>query len=366
MNPIINKNRAKKLIESQGFYVNSIEKIDEGNKHYLFDVVLNSGEKIVARFGKHKLKGYGTNVDWDFQGTTSLEREKNLCSLVRTKAKLPAPKTRGPYQKEGAEFLLAEKMPGKLWHVFLKENNYSLEKYLRSLEMLGGDLAKLHNLKFNSFGNIIEENKVDPPGIFNFADREKEILLKNIKNAEDSGAFSKNELGKIEKYLLTQLEENYSSLEANEVTPSFIMTDLHPANFLVDASGKATGYFDIETSQAGHPSMEMFALNFTIFNYFDGTTFEKARERFFEGYTKKGGKYPFENQLNITLEKILCMNKCITCVVAYNGVKDGIRDNWGKRLKDVLFESLEEDINYAEISDVFRSKTKQPRYPTLP
>ena len=163
-----------------------------------------------------------------------------------------------------------------------------------------------------------------------------------------------------------QLEKYYSALGTDQTIPSFIMTDFHPTNFLVDESGKATGYFDIETSQAGHLSMEMFALNFYLFNYFDEATFEKARKRFFKGYTKKKGEYFFENPLNITLEKILSINKCITCVVAYKDVKAGIRDSWSQRLKDILFESLRGDMNYTKISDVFRSKTKQPINPTFP
>ena len=47
-NPGVNK--VKRLVESKGYQVDSISYIPRGIGHYNFDIVLNSGESLIARF----------------------------------------------------------------------------------------------------------------------------------------------------------------------------------------------------------------------------------------------------------------------------------------------------------------------------
>ena len=43
---------AKSIIESEGYQVSNINYIPEGNSHFCFDIVLNDGTPVVARFEK--------------------------------------------------------------------------------------------------------------------------------------------------------------------------------------------------------------------------------------------------------------------------------------------------------------------------
>jgi len=357
----MDEQKAKQAIESLGYEVNSLRLVPEGIKHYVFE--FKSQNKLMfARFAKTD------NLERDpvHGGALSLEREAYLCSLVRNKAGLPAPQTEGPFQFQDKRFLIAEAMPGIYWNKWLKNQNYSLNAYLRSLEFLGGSLAQAHKVVFSSFGNIMNEGVVEPEGIMNFADRLNQIIGFKIAKEEEKNILSKSERNRMKKYFARNLEGLSSGLKATPQKPSLLLTDIHPTNYSVDETGRPCGYFDLETCQAGLPPLEFLAQQVTMFNFFDSDNYEKARDAFFRGYEQNGGAYEKDSQVNKKLESLLYIGHALSCVTVYHGVRDGIRDEWSEQSKTMLFRAVEkEDIDYTKFSDMFRSKTKQPNKPNL-
>ena len=86
--------QAKTIVESQGYEVSSIIYIPEGNSHHCFDIVLEDETPVVARFEKEESRISSLDNkkrDFHYNGLLSLEREKNLCEIVKYEVELPAP-----------------------------------------------------------------------------------------------------------------------------------------------------------------------------------------------------------------------------------------------------------------------------------
>lgn len=358
------ENQAKTLIERAGYEVKKLKFIPEGRSHDVFDIGLNDGDCLIARFEKPRGSFGGQRRDFHYNGVISLEREAYLCSLVREEASLPAPKVRGIYQIENFNFLLVEKMPGIPWKNFLEQNNYSLQAYLNSLEYLGADIAKAQRVSFNSFGDIVAGRVIEPPGITGFSSRLEPVLSLKIRREEEAKALRPRELSKVKHYFEKELQEVSDGLKGSLSKPILVLTDIHPMNFLVDEKSKPSGYFDLEFCQAGHPALETYYLGLQLFNYFDEETFHRAQAAFYQGYHDNGGVYAPETTLNRNLEALLCAGHTLSAVTAYHNVKDGLRDTWSSEFKESLFGIINQgEMNYVAFADVIRQKTKQPKKP---
>ncbi len=359
--------QAKDLVESQGYRIETISYIPEGRGHWIFDITLEGGEEVIARFERHKEgKGVNQRIDGQYGGRLSLEREGSLCQLVR-KAGLAAPQVKGLYfPVEGPKFLMVEKLPGKTWGEYIQHSGFSQQAFLQSLEYLGADLARVHAVKFDSYGDVMAENWVEPADITNFTKRLEGILQLKFQAEERKGSLSNKEFPKVRSYIQRELGALEAALEHHR-PPILVLSDIHPANHLVDERGKPSGYPDLERSQAGVPPFEFFQIRFTMIPYFNREAAALAEEAFFNGYQKAGGTFNREDPTNKKLDKLLAVGQVLNCVTTYHCVKDGIRDEWSPRFKEILFEIIDgKEIDYVAISDIFRSKTGQPKEPRLP
>src|SRR3989344_3586268 len=348
---------AHRLLESVNYRVQSISRIREGLGHFVFDVSLSGGEKIIAKFENNsRLSKDGVRKDFSFNSELSLEREGYTADLLR-KAGLPSPLSL-IHQAEGKRFIVQQKIPGKVWCEYVKENDFKITPFLKSLEHLGADEAETQRLKFSSYGNITPEG-IKPKGITSFEKRLQQILKFKLVRAEEKKALTKKELKSIQNYFWSSVN---SLILPTDVL--FIFSDLHPNNFLVDRDGKPSGYFDLEHCQAGPPVLDVYHHKLHLFNYFDENTFEKALEAYFRGYHNNGGNYEFNDPTNKNLENVLSAGFMMGCITAYHQVRDGLRDDWSDKFKELLFQSLSnKNIPYDSIADIFRQKTKQPKYP---
>ncbi|HHE36203.1 MAG TPA: aminoglycoside phosphotransferase family protein [Candidatus Woesearchaeota archaeon] len=369
----ITPSQAKKLIEQHGYKVNSIEAIEGSISHIIFRINKGEPHEAIVRFENTYIEDLkGRRKDFQYNSPLSLEREANLCELVRKEAELPAPEIKGlHYTEEGIGFLVVESLKGKHWRNFIKDNNYSLEKFLASLEYLGSDIAQAQRVRFNSYGNIMGRNWVEPEGVRNFIERVKTIIDLKIERVKSTEAFTQKEFNEVKKYFHDSLEELLKMPVPKDHKPVLILTDIHPMNFLVDEKGKPSGYFDLEFCQAGAPVLEIYTLNSQLFAYFDKDTFHKARNAFFKGFYNNGGVYEEGHPVNQRIEELLGLSGPLSGVACYYGKDhDPIRRTWSKSFKEILFDSITNKIDpltaYILIADVLRIKTKQPKKPTLP
>lgn len=359
--------RARKAIEIVGFglEVVSVSFIPEGRSHHVFDIRLKDGSSLVARFEKLQLSDSpdGVRRDFHFNGPLSLERERNLMELVREEAGLPAPKVLGIYQTDHDRFLLVERLEGVHWSEYISRNNYSLKAYLNSLGFLGKDLAKAHSVHFESFGDAMGKNDVNPGTIRDFSQRVDMFTELKLQRAIYSGSLSGEEIEAVFDYLQSESKSLKEAEQDSLQTPVLILTDIHPMNFFVDKnSGEPSGYFDLEFCQAGHKALEFFSLRTTLLNYFEGVSNE-AEAALLEGYEQGGGSYNPEDLYSKKLEHVLAIGYLVAAVTTYHNASDGLRDNWSSQFKGILFDAMRGgSVDFSAISGVFRSKTGQPRF----
>jgi len=358
----INELMAKNLIEEKGYRIKSINIILEGSNHYTFDVLLEDGTPIIAKFRKNITEN---NLrDTLFGGIISLERECSIYSLIGEKTGLPAPKLYGKYKNGGIYFTLVEKLPGKLWSNYIRENNFSISCFLKSLEYLGQDIARLQKVTFETFGDLMNEYLVLPKGIINFADRFIGITKMRLKRVKEKNVLDTKKVHLVKKYFFQQISEIREYLYNYKSKPVLVFTDMHSRNFLVNDFGKPSGYFDLESCQSAHPALEFYGLKFFLFNYFNYETFKKAEDSFFKGYKEEGGVYDKGNYINKKLEDLLTINRIMELSESYYEIKDGLRDTWSIKFKELLFEAIETNsVNYSKIADIIRAKDGQPKNP---
>lgn len=354
------EDQAKVAVESIGKSVRLTTFIPEGRSHNIYSIDFQDGSEAIARFEKLRPDLPTPRRDFNFNGLVSLGREVRLTELVRS-AGLPAPLVYGLHESEMGSFLLVEKMNGSYWTEFLEKSAFSRKAYLDSLRFLGGDLARLHSIKFTTYGDVVGPNLVLPGNITSFHDRLQQLVTLKVERAQTSGALDDVELAEVSGYLRTQLAciKSESKEETSE-QPTLILTDLHPMNFFVDGRGKPSGYFDLETCQSGLPELEFYNLRMHLFNYFHNT-FNQAEVAFFEGYHANGGSYNPNNPANKRLSHILTISHLISTATSYFKASDGVRDDWSTRMKRIIFDGMNADeINHLAIGDIFRGKTKQP------
>ncbi len=361
----MNELKAKELIESHGFKIARIQLIPEGINHYVFDVTLQNNTSLIAKFRK-KQNNKKDRQDSLFNGLVSLERESAIYRIVREKAALPAPEIFLKYNSEETNFLLVEKLAGLLWSEYLKKHRFSGRRFLRSLEYLGQDIARLQQIKFRTFGDIMDENTIHPPGFDNFAPRFLAVMNMRIDRAFSRDVFTKSEIKNIRAYFVSEFAKVAESFQIDNLAPAMVFTDMHADNFLVDETGRPSGYFDLESCQAAPPGLEFYGLKFFLFNYFNEEFFQLAEESFFSGYKKAGGVYERGRSSNIKLENLLAAGRMLELSESYLGMNDGLRDKWSDRFKVLLWQAIETGrVDYQAVGDIFREKTGQPKIPQI-
>lgn len=358
--------QAKQAIESVGVAVESIFFIPEGRSHNNFVVTSSDGSLMIARFEKPESAALGQpRRDSHFNGPVSLQREANLMDLLR-EGGLPAPRVYETHLSEQNPFLLVEKMPGKYWDKYLEEANFSLAAYLGSLIFLGSDLAKAHRIHFDSFGDVIAKDVVHPGGVHNFAERVRMISELKLHRAAEKKVLTTQDLDRV----VGHFKEEFAALDqlstGSPQQPVLTLVDVHPRNFFVDqASGRPSGFFDLEFCQAALPTLDLYTLRPNLINFFTGEAAERAEQAFLEGYERGKGEHNFKSPTSQKLEYILTIGYLLSAVTSYDKASDSVRATWSSKFRQIMFRAINSGtVDYQAIAAVLRTKTGQPKLPS--
>lgn len=366
----ITADQALEALTSAGYLVKAITKINEGSNHYIFQVLLSNGKLAICKFARTRATEAGIvppHTDTLFGGRLSLAREASLFSMIREKSGVPTPRVFGMHTSPFGDFLFIESLPGKSFKQYLRDSGYSARAFTSSLRMLGRDFADIQKIRFLSFGNVMENDIIEPSGLTNFANRWTAVLDMLIACCVRKGAFSTEEVIRVRKDFFDRLEDMRPYLDVS-VSPSVLnLTDMHAENFFVDATGKPSGYFDLESAQAAPAALEFYGFRFFLFNFYDKEWFERAESCFFEGYLENGGEYAPLDVFHDELVEYLSACRLLELTNSYWGHIDGVRDQWGQEMKGLLFHYLETGIiDYPAIGNIWRQRDGQPSQPLLP
>lgn len=362
--------KAHQALTQEGYSVREITQIPEGSNHHVFDILLSDGTSAICKFSKRRYTEQNLvkeNTDTLFGGKLSLEREAFLYSLVKHSAMLPAPEVYGIHQSEIGDFILVEKMSGESFKKYLERSNYSKKSFLHTIKALGRDFAKVHNITFSSFGNVMADGVIDPQGITNFSRRFSSVMDMRINLAEVKGALNADELSEVSRFFDSKFNDLRETFDIKNSPAVLVLTDFHADNFFVDKTGIPCGYFDLESCQAAPAALEFYGLHFFLFNYFDEDTYSQAAKVFYESYTQAGGKYAPHTPYDYQIIDFLAACRLLELAESYWGYIDGLRDTWGERIKALLYNYMDcGRVDYMALGDIFRERDGQPKRPTEP
>ena len=364
---VITASYAQKALIEAGYPVKELHTIEEGSNHFVFIVVLHDTSRLICKFAKVRKteQNIGSaNRDTLFGGLLSLEREAYLFSMIRDKAEVPTPKVYGIHRSEYGTFIVLEYMTGISQKEYMKQSVYSKQAFLNSMEYLGRDFAKIQQVTFPSFGNIMENSIIDPSGLTNFSDRFRFVIQMRLDRCIQKHMFSEKEISIVSRFFKEKLDQFRPHFEASISIPVLNFTDMHAENFYVDHFGKPSGYFDLESAQAAPAALEFYGFRFFLFNFYDEECFKAAEGAFFRGYQAAGGLYTPTTEEDGKAIDFLAGCRLLELAQSYWGYKDGVRDLWGEKMKNLLFAYIEtEKIDYMSIGDIWRERDHQPPYP---
>ena len=358
----VSSRAAASALKAAGYEPVSVQPINEGANHFVFDAVLADGRSVIVKFAKTRAAELGLqprNTDTLFGGPLSPEREAYLFGLAAG-AGLPAPEVYGLHEDATRrKFIVLQKMPGVSHKEYLRRSGYTMAAFLDSVRALARDFAKLHKaLAFRSFGDILGENVLNPAMADNFADRFMDVCDMHLDRGERKSAFTSNERQFIRDALKTRFDALRPKLTVSAATPVMVFTDMHGDNFFVDENGVPSGYFDLESSQAAPAALEFYGFRFFLFNYFDHDAFLRAGDAFFQTYEASGGPYAPDD---FAVTDLLAACRLMELAQSYWGHADGVRDTWGAGMKDLLFHFLETgEVDYIKVGSLFRMRDGQP------
>ena len=362
-------NTVLSALHETGYAVRTLQPIQEGSNHHVFDVTLENGSHAICKFAKTRTTELGLtapNLDTLFGGRLSLDRESYLLSLARVQGGLPVPEVYGTHDSPCGRFIMVEKSPGISFTEWQKQTGYRLAPYLSSLQALGRDFAKLHrNIYLPSFGDIIGPNEIEP-GCQNFADRFLSVVQMRIERGAKKGTFSQEEVPFLTDFFRSRFEALRPHLDCSVTRPVMVFTDMHGQNYFVDDQGIPSGYFDLESAQAAPAALEFYGFRFFLFNFYDQETFAKAESAFWDGYREANGPCLPQNEADEQLIQLLSGCSLLELAESYWGVVDAIRDTWGARMKALLFQYIETGaIDYVALGAMWRERDGQPLSPVI-
>ena len=367
MSHIVTLEDARSALTGCGYEIQSIDIINEGSNHFVFDVVLSGNRPAICKFAKVRETEEGlseANKDTLFGGTLSLGREAYLFRMIRKEAGVPTPEVYGVHDSPYGKFILLERMEGISQKECMVRSGFSKKTFLDSMEYLGRDFARIQNITFPSFGNIMEDSVIEPAGMNNFSDRFLEVVDMRIERCIQKQVFTPEETKQVTDFFHGKLEALRPHFEASVTPPVLVFTDMHAENFFTDESGVPTGYFDLESAQAAPAALEFYGFRFFLYNYYDSQCFAEAEQAFFKGYEAAGGKYAPRSKEDEDTINFLAGCRLLELAQSYWGYIDGIRDTWGQDMKNLLFAYMETDeINYEAVGTIWRQRDKQPLKP---
>ena len=366
----IDVEKARKALTECGYTVDAISQINEGSNHYVFDVTLAGGKPAICKFARVRETEEGLsqeNKDTLFGGTLSLGREAYLFRMIRQQANVPTPEVYGVHDSPYGKFILLERMSGISQKECMVQSGYSKKVFLDSMKYLGRDFARIQNITFPSFGNIMEDSVIEPSDMTNFSDRFLQVVDMRLLRCHQKEVFTPSEQTVVTRFYHEKLEALRPYFDKDKMPPVLVFTDMHAENFFTDTQGVPTGYFDLESAQAAPAALEFYGFRFFLYNFYDHTCFEEAEKAFFDGYQEAGGKNTPSSVSDFEAIDFLAGCRLLELAQSYWGYIDGIRDTWGQDMKDLLFHYMDTGvIDYDAIGRIWRQRDKQPVIPARP
>lgn len=358
---------AKAALLACGYQIRSLRPINEGSNHFVFDITLGDGRPAICKFAKIRETEQDrgpAHKDTLFGGTLSLEREAYLFRMIREKAAVPTPEVYGVHDSAHGTFILLEKMSGIPQKECMVRSGFSRQIFLDSMEYLGRDFARIQQVSFPTFGNIMAESVIEPAGMDNFSDRFLPVVDMRLARCRQKQVFTAEEDRQTAAFFHKRLQELRPHFDAQRTPPVLVFTDMHAENFFTDEKGKPTGYFDLESAQAAPAALEFYGFRFFLFNYYDQASFRDAEASFWRGYQDAGGAYAPQNGADEEAIAFLAGCRLLELAESYWGVRDGIRDTWGPTMKELLFTYMQSgQIDYDAVGTIWRQRDGQPLTP---
>ncbi len=356
----ISEKFVKETVNRFGFLVDTIKVLTGGSNHHVFSLNTTDNKKLIVKFPKIReteLLFSTGHKDTLFGGDLSLRRESYLLDLIRESG-LPTPKVYGIYPTKIGDCIIVERSPGLNLVDYMNKESHSKEKFLEVIADLGKAFAKLHKTRFKSFGNIMYNSVIEPEGIGNFADRYLPINDMILKKCEAKGGLTKKERNSLKSFFDSEFEKYRERLTINHSPATLVITDMHGDNFFIE-DGKISGFFDVESSQAAPYEYELYCLRFFVFNYYSKEEYALAEKHFWNAYSN--GLYDFPDKETDELIDFFSACRLLELFQSYWGHVDGIRDTWGQRIKDMLFEYVNtKKVDYVGLGSIWRQRDAQP------
>ncbi|NMD37614.1 MAG: hypothetical protein GYA87_02905, partial [Christensenellaceae bacterium] len=269
-----------------------IKKEKGGSNNKVYSVFTKELE-LIFKFPRQRIvegEIIGENEDKMFGGKLSLERETFILDLMRS-FNVPVPKYYGIFETELGRCIVVEKIKGTNMAAYLKNKDYKLDEFLSIVKSLGENIKKLHAARFESFGNIMDNNIIEPSNIYNFIDRYKSVNDMVLTICKNKKCFNEQEFKTVEQFIEKKFDFYYDELNIQKRPATFAITDLHEGNFHVENS-VVSGFFDVESSQAAPKEFELYCLRFFIFNFFGRTEYDIAEKIFWKSYYNNEKDFP--------------------------------------------------------------------------
>ena len=219
----------------------AIKRITEGYSHYMYDVTLDKKPfECIIRFSNN------------FKETLNLSKEKSVIGIMNSNG-IPVPKIYAfnKHVKQAEEdYLILEKCRGvrldTIW------DKLSDQEKIKITKKIGELLSRIHNIKFDKFGFIMEGGKIKHEHLKpEFVSSFMRYLAENLETIDYSGS------------------------------PCLVHNDFMPGHVFVEKNGEynITGIIDFELAAAFSPEIDFIKLHRC--GFFDNKDLQDA---LIEGY----------------------------------------------------------------------------------
>jgi len=361
---IISKKTVSDTLKKNGFSIATLKELSGGSNHYVFAAGTVGGQKLIIKFPRIRetelafLEGHRDTL---FGGSLSLEREAYLLNLIRDTG-LPTPRIYGIYPTKQGDCIVVERSPGYNLIDYMSQHEHALDIFLTIMRNLGSDFRQLHKIRFQSFGNVMTASIIEPAGITNFTDRYKPINDMLLDRCLIKGGLTHKEKDQLKHFFDSKFEFFRPRLDLHHSPATLVITDIHGDNFFV-SNHQSSGYFDVESSQAAPLEYELYCLRFFVFNTYGPEEFLLAEQNFWETYSL--GKFNYPDSETDSLIDFFSACRLLEIFQSYWGHIDGLRDTWGHRIKQILFNYLDtHTIDYESLGAIWRERDHQPTQAT--
>lgn len=250
-----------------------VKRITEGYSHYMFDVKIDKAPfEVIIRFSNNTKE------------SVNLSKEKYVIELLH-KHNIPAPKNYAfhhPQEKKEEGYMILEKFQGIRLDTIWK--NLSKEEKIQVTKEMGKLLAKIHAIKLEDFGDILEDGKIDADKPFKFKKTGEQLPFnkfvrewlishsRDISRLASYDHISKEFIARYYTHIMNKI-----LIIRYEGNPILIHGDFIPGHIFVEKEKnnyKIIGIIDFEFAAAFAPEYDFLKIHRE--GFFDDTELKKA------------------------------------------------------------------------------------------